>query len=374
MLLWIGILIAVMIAVAVGICYLMNRIGKIQILDRVCGERKRLKRLISLLVILVVGGGITLCFGFVNTIIVMLHLVGFLLIWDLILLIAQKIRKQKFKKYHSWIPAVATTVVYLGIGWFLVFHVWETDYSYKTEKHTGNIRVVQFADSHVGTTFDGKGLNKYVDEMNKEKPDVVLITGDFVDDGTSKQDMEDACAAVGRLNTKYGVYFVFGNHDKGYYAKERRGYDGNDLIAELEKNNVKVLQDESVLIDDRFYIIGRQDASEEQSGGSRAKASDLTKDLDSEKYMIMMDHQPNDYDAEAESGVDLVLSGHTHGGQMLPITFMGELLKANDATYGQSTRKNTNFIVTSGISDWEIKFKTGCKSEYVVIDIKGNNV
>ena len=91
MLLWIGVLIAVMIAVAVGICYLMNRIGKIQILDRVCGERKRLKRLISLLVILVVGGGITLCFGFVNTIIVMLHLVGFLLIWDLILMIAQKI-------------------------------------------------------------------------------------------------------------------------------------------------------------------------------------------------------------------------------------------------------------------------------------------
>ena len=204
--------------------------------------------------------------------------------------------------------------------------------------------------------------------MQKLNPDVVLITGDFVDDDTSKEDMIKACKALGTLNTKYGVYFAFGNHDKGYYPPENRGYDGNDLINELEKNGVTVLQDESVLVDNRFYIVGRQDRSEVEKGGTRSDMSTLVKNLDSSKYIIVMD-QPNDYNNELNANVDLVLSGHTHGGQLLPINKIGQWIGANDKTYGIEKRNNTNFIVTSGISDWAVKFKTGCKSEYVVVDI-----
>ena len=205
--------------------------------------------------------------------------------------------------------------------------------------------------------------------MQKLNPDVVLITGDFVDDDTSKEDMIKACKALGTLNTKYGVYFAFGNHDKGYYPPENRGYDGNDLINELEKNGVTVLQDESVLVDNRFYIVGRQDRSEVEKGGIRSDMSTLVKNLDSSKYIIVMDHQPNDYNNESNANVDLVLSGHTHGGQLLPINKIGQWIGANDKTYGIEKMNNTNFIVTSGISDWAVKFKTGCKSEYVVVDI-----
>ena len=97
---------------------------------------------------------------------------------------------------------------------------------------------------------------------------------------------------------------------------------------------------------------------------------ELTQNLDKSKYMLVLDHQPGDYDAQADSGVDLVLSGHTHGGQMIPITYVGELFNINDATYGYEKRKDTEFIVTSGISDWEILFKTGTKSEYVIIDVE----
>ena len=188
---------------------------------------------------------------------------------------------------------------------------------------------------------------------------------------TSKQDMIDACHALSKLNPTYGVYFVFGNHDKGYYDPEYRGYDGDDLIKELEKNGVHVLQDDVELIDDRFYLIGRQDRSEEQKGGSRASMQKLTENLDTSKYSIVLDHQPHDYDNQAAAKVDLVLSGHTHGGQFFPINYVGEWSGENDKTYGLETRDVTNFIVTSGISDWAIKFKTGCKSEYVVIDIEG---
>ncbi len=69
--------------------------------------------------------------------------------------------------------------------------------------------------------------------------------------------------------------------------------------------------------------------------------------------------------------MDLVLSGHTHGGQMIPFNRMGEWLGLDDKIYGMEKRGDTSFIVTSGISDWAIKFKTGCKSEYVVIDVQG---
>ena len=89
---------------------------------------------------------------------------------------------------------------------------------------------------------------------------------------------------------------------------------------------------------------------------------------DPEKYIIVLDHQPNSYDEEAAAGPDLVLCGHTHGGQMLEMKLAAFFMKANDSTYGLETRGNTNFIVTSGIGDWEIDFKTGTKAEFCIID------
>ena len=97
---------------------------------------------------------------------------------------------------------------------------------------------------------------------------------------------------------------------------------------------------------------------------------DLLHNLDKGKYMIVLDHQPADFVNQAKSGVDLVLSGHTHGGQLLPFNQVGKWIKANDLIYGHEKRKNTDFIVTSGISAWAIKFKTGTKSEFVIIDVK----
>ena len=126
------------------------------------------------------------------------------------------------------------------------------------------------------------------------------------------------------------------------------------------------------LIDDRFYIIGRADKSEEYRSG-RKSMEELTEDIDPDKFSIVIDHQPDDYAAQAESGVDLVLSGHTHGGQLFPLMNIENLIDITpeDRVYGREKRGNTNFIVTSGIADWAIKFKTGCISEYLMIDIHG---
>ena len=81
------------------------------------------------------------------------------------------------------------------------------------------------------------------------------------------------------------------------------------------------------------------------------------------------DEIPGLYKMIKDDGYDLVLSGHTHGGQMIPINYLGQWLGVNDLRYGHERRQNTDFIVSSGISDWELLFKTGCHSEYVLIDL-----
>lgn len=360
------------IIIALGGCiaYLISRLCKFNFINKISKGKRKNKIIISLLIVLV--GFIALYFSlnFMNAIVCVIHIACIWLIFDFIFWTIKRLRKKSFKIYLSGILAVAFSVCYLGAGWYLANNVWQTDYKIATNKFVGNIRIVQFADSHIGTTFNGAELEKYVDEMNACNPDVVLITGDFVDESTSKKDMTDACKALSELKTTYGVYFSFGNHDKGNYSNGTRGYDGNDLINELEKNNVIVLQDQTVLIDNRFYIIGRQDRSEEsENRGGRASMTDLVKNLDKDKLSIVMDHQPSDYENQAKSQVDLVLSGHTHGGQFFPINKFGEWVGENDRTYGFEIRNKTDFIVTSGISDWAVKFKTGCKSEFVVIDV-----
>ena len=265
----------------------------------------------------------------------------------------------------QYTAAILFTVVYLAIGWYNAHHVSVTEYAFHTDKPLSeNLRIAMFADSHLGITLNGESFAREMERLQKTDPDVVLIVGDFVDDDSSKKDMEEACRALGALKTRYGVYFVYGNHDNGYYRY--RDFDSQELRSALTENGVTILEDETVLIHDEFYLIGRRD----RSMRSRMDASALTADIDKAKYSIMLDHQPNDYAGEAASGADLVLSGHTHGGHIFPAGLIGLLTGANDRVYGTEVRDGTTFLVTSGISGWAIPFKTGTFSEFVVIDIR----
>lgn len=370
---WAAIFGLVFIAAIGAFIFLCHRVCKFMPECRTPYARldKPLRIFLSAYILLVVIAALCLAMGYINALVIVIHLVVFLLLSDLLFFVVRKIRGKRFGINFAAILALATTVIYLSVGYALANNVRIANYELRTDKAVGSLRVVMFADSHVGTTFDGDKFAEYVKQMQDCDPDVIVIAGDYVDDDTPREDMIAACRALGALKTTYGVYYAFGNHDKGYYEDSARGYGGAELIAELEKNNVTVLQDEAVLIDDRFYIIGRQEAEERRRGaGDRAALADIVKDIDASKYSIVIDHQPTDYDNEAAAGVDLVLSGHTHGGQMFPIGIISDIFKMNDRVYGHEKRSGTDFIVTSGISDWAFKFKTGCRSEFVVVDIK----
>lgn len=369
MIMWGAIMALVMAAVVAGFAYLDSRLLKIKwlsgLLDKLTKGKKWLTRLAGLLIIAAGVAILAAIWTVMNAFVVLLHLMVAWMICDLIGFLIKKISKKEFKHYWAAGCAFVITICYLSWGWYCAHNVWETKYSIDGAGKADGLKIVQITDSHVGATFDGEGFAKHIDTINEVGADVVLITGDFVDDGTSYEDMVKSCAALSKLKTKYGVYFVFGNHDKGYYAS-KRGYGADVLIAELEKNGVVVLEDEIVEIADDFVIIGRQDFST----AGRTSMSELVSKANMDKFVIVMDHQPHDYEAQEAAGVDLVLSGHTHGGQFIPIIKVGEWIGVNDRTYGYEKRRNTNFIVSSGIADWDLKFKTGCISEYVVVEIK----
>ena len=394
-----------MFAAFIAACiYLITRVRKFVWVDKLAKDRKWLSVLISAAICVVFIVVLSLAIGYINAIIVTIYMILFWLVCEFAFWLVGKVKNRtkstadettknnttknntiknnaessvkpkKRKIYYAGVAAMIITIVYMSWGWYQAHNVWQKDYTIQTDKVVGSIKLALIADSHTGITFDGDGFAEHVKEIQGQNPDAVLIAGDFVDDDTSLIDMKKCCEALGTLDTKYGVYYVFGNHDKGYYASERRGYDGDDIIAELTKNGVTVLQDQTVLLGDSFYIIGRQDLSEvTDRGGSRADIEDLVKALDDDKYQIVMDHQPADYANEKAAGVDLVLSGHTHGGQLLLVKLFQEItgMGGNDQIYGLENIDGSDFLVTSGISDWAIKFKTGCRSEYVIIDIQG---
>lgn len=370
--LWMLLMITLFVLALAGILYLAGRISRFHMLKMWTGGKRWAGMLAGFGIMVAVSAVLWIAWGSMNAIICILHLLVFWIISDLLFALVKKYRKKEFVGYYAGAAAIVFTVGYLCVGWYQAHHVWEITYQIPSEKEVGTLRVAVFSDSHTGTTFDGDGFAAHMKEIEAQNPDVVLIVGDFVDDDTAKEDMIRSCEALGQMKTTYGVYYVFGNHDKGYYPSEYRGYTGDDLVRELEKNQVHVLQDEIELVDDRFYIIGRADKSEQYASG-RKTMEELTKDLDPDKFTIVLDHQPQDYDAQERAGVDLVLSGHTHGGQLFPLMTIENHsnLAADDRVYGYEKRGNTNFIVTSGISDWAIKFKTGCRSEYLMLEIEG---
>ena len=304
-----------------------------------------------------------------NAVACMIHLILIWLLFDFASFIIEKIRKRKWKHYWAGFAAVVFCVLWLTWGWIGAHYVRTTIYTFNTPKLDQNMRIVQISDSHVGATFHADGLLKHIEKINAMNPDVVVVTGDFVDNDTSREDMLASCDALGQVTAPNGVLFVYGNHDKARYGPSNGGWTGDELRARLEANGVIILEDAVYTVNEQLCIAGRKDRSESQYRGGRVSAEQLLSAVNHDQYRVMLDHQPNDFNAEAAAEADLVLCGHTHAGQFIPIDHVGEWIGENDLRYGHEKRRNTDFIVTSGISNWTFKFKTAACSEYVVIDL-----
>ncbi len=358
------ILVAVLIFMTLGgAAYLLFGFHRFSVIKRLAEKHRPLSWLICL-VPFAAFGWVAVRNPF-SAAVVFLHLVLFWILADLIGALVRKSTKKERRRYVEGAAAILLAAVYLTAGWYNAHNVRRTAYIVQTEKAIGDsVRIVGISDAHLGVTLDGARFAGQMARIQGEDPDAVVVVGDFVDDDSCRADMERACEALGALETTYGVYYVPGNHDRGY-SRGQRDFDYSDLCRALEKNHVVILEDAAAHLGEGLVLFGRKDRSDP----GRVDMASAAAALDPARFQIVLDHQPNDYANEAAAGADLVISGHTHGGHIWPAGLIGLLLGANDRVYGTETRDGTVFIVTSGISGWAIPFKTGTFSEYVVIDI-----
>ncbi|AOZ93428.1 metallophosphoesterase [Paenibacillus crassostreae] len=218
------------------------------------------------------------------------------------------------------------------------------------------LKIVMASDMHFSVLSGKNHATGMVDEINALNPDIVLFPGDIFDDQVEQYIDQGIGPILAKIQAPYGVYASLGNHDK---------YEGTmaELIDILEQSNIHVLYDESITIDDRFTLIGRKDHSDPD----RILLSDIMKDLDLSKPMILLDHQPKDFDIAQQQGIDLMVSGHTHHGQIAPANLITQRLFEND--WGLLQKHQFHSIVTSGFGFWGPPIRIGSRAEIVQINV-----
>lgn len=307
-------------------------------------------------------------------IIIFLYTVLFLFAFDVGAFVVKKCRRHKAfpywakAVYRSGILAVLASLLAVGYGFYNMHHVVKTEYTVLAEKEIreDGYTIVFFSDLHYGTTLNSEQLKQTADAIESENPDMVILGGDIVDERTSLAQMEEAFAIIGNIRTQYGIYYIYGNHDKSSYS-QRPNYTEKQLADAAELAGIRILEDEICDINDEILLIGRADRG--HASGMRQSVSQLVEGADAEKEWILIDHQPVEYAEVRESGCGLMLSGHTHAGQVWPLGFLAEVLRTNEMTYGCRQEGNLTEVVSSGIAGWGYPVRTERHSEYVVIHL-----
>jgi len=203
-------------------------------------------------------------------------------------------------------------------------------------------------------------LKQIVDRINSLKPDIILLPGDVVDEDIAPVIKQNCGEYLRLLQAKYGVFAVTGNHE----------YIGGvePAVKYLEEHGVNVLRDRSMLIDNSFYIAGREDrASRGFAGIVRKPLGTILAGINNELPVILMDHQPAKLNEAEENGIDLQLSGHTHHGQLWPFNFITK--KIYEVSMGYKKKGRTHYYVSCGVGTWGPPIRTGNHPEIIEITL-----
>jgi predicted MPP superfamily phosphohydrolase len=270
-----------------------------------------------------------------------------------------------FRKW-SFIGTLSLSSLFIIGGFINAIMPVVKEYNITIDKPAGDVkslRIAAVSDIHLGSIIRKRSVIKLSAMLREMQPDIVFLLGDIIDGEIGPVLRGDLLKYFTCPKCENGLYAITGNH-------EFIG-GGDKTIPYIENKGIHVLKDEMVTIKGGIQLIGRIDKDSYRFYGSeRKRLSELTKQADLSKPLILLDHQPFHLDETVKAGVDLQLSGHTHNGQMWPLNYVTSAIY--ELSYGYLLKGNTHFIVSSGYGLWGPRVRSGSRSEVLLINITFN--
>lgn len=251
---------------------------------------------------------------------------------------------------------IGIVAVILTIGGFHYHHKFREEITLVTDKPLEKpLTIVMASDLHLGYHNRKAELSRWVDLINAEKPDMVLLCGDIIDMSIRPVLQGNYAEEIRRIEAP--VWAVLGNHE--YYShvdQAERFFAAADIV----------LLKDSVAHCKGLDIIGRND----RTYPNRLVLKELKEkfDIQDSHLSILLDHQPYHLEEAEAAGIDFQFSGHTHRGQVWPLSWITDALY--EKSWGHHQRGNTHYYISSGLGIWGPKIRIGTRSEYLVLHIE----
>lgn len=281
-----------------------------------------------------------------------LYMVLFLLAFDLL-----KLCRVPFN--YGFILSLIFTVVLLGYGYYNYRHPKTNTINIALDKPLAGdakpVKIVAVSDLHLGNGTGKTALKRYVKMINEQNPDLILIAGDLIDNSVVPLYTEKMMEELSELKAPLGVYMVPGNHEyiSGIKASARF----------IQETPIQLLCDSVVTLPNGIQLIGRDD----RSNTARRSLQELMAGIDKSKPIILLDHQPYKLTESEAAGVDLQFSGHTHRGQVWPMSWVTDYIY--EQSHGYRQWGNSHIYVSSGLSLWGPPFRIGTESDMAVFHL-----
>jgi uncharacterized protein len=268
-----------------------------------------------------------------------------------------------FRKW-SFILTLIISFFFIAGGFINAIVPRVKSYDITINKSAGDLkglRIAAVSDIHLGSIIRKRSIKKLSGILTNLRPDLVLLLGDIVDGEIGPVLRGDLLQYFTCPRCNDGIYAITGNHEFIGGAKR--------TIPYIESKGIRILKDEVVTIEGGIQLVGRLDRDSKRFyGKDRKSLSDVVKDIDHSRPVILLDHQPFGLNEAEKNGIDLQLSGHTHNGQIWPLNYLTE--KMYELSYGYKKKGNTHYIVSSGFGLWGPMVRSGSRPEVLFINIK----
>lgn len=315
-----------------------------------------------------------------------LYLILYVAVIDLLRWIYSKVFKDKYNEFYARTICTLLIIVLTGAtsiyGIINAKIVRTTEYDITINKDGGNFKemtIAMFGDPQFGYNIGEYHLKQAVDIISKNDVDIVCVVGDIFDNQYSAIKNPDKLIDLfNQIKSKYGIYAVLGNHDVeepilcGFTFNDEtleNKLASKEMLDFIRKSGMVLLYDENVIINDSVNLYGRADQERPNLGNiTRKESGDLFKDVDTTKPIFVLDHEPREYDELEKAGVDLMMAGHTHDGQLWPTKIATDIIWENP--YGLWVKNAFHAITTSGLGLFGPNMRVGTIAEVCIIHVK----